>query len=124
VAAYHHAVDADPLEASAWRWIAGDLTSGGLPALATDALMRGIDSPALRELAAQNPGQVRDSQDLFREAGWPGSGGFTSQDHAESVVTRGQLLVVRLAAELGPGYFVEYMPEPIRPPGVKLRVQQ
>jgi hypothetical protein len=55
--------------------------------------------------------------------GWPSSGGFTSATEAEQIVERGQGPVSRLQSELGPGYNVEYMPEPIRPPGLKLRAQ-
>jgi len=39
-------------------------------------------------------------------------------------VADGERLVSRLQHELGPTYHVEYMPEPIRPPGVKLRARR
>jgi hypothetical protein len=54
-------------------------------------------------------------------AGWPTSGGFRSPADAEAFVADGRALVDELQAALGPGYVVEYMPEPIRPPGLKLR---
>lgn len=249
---------------AAWQLAAGSLPSEDLPAIATDALVRGIDSPALRILAGQPRGDVRESRDLFcaaldelgidlldadsaqwhlvrrtargivagritpadgtselfiayfkvRESGdlrifvglasvlddnpedaarigdeivaaarellarsalrrwiklmavsgrspltqtagtdhaevdpqtlqlsdglradlarwdgrhaaalsgWPGSGGFDSTQDAEGFVVEGRQLASRLQEELGPGYHVEYMPEPIRPPGLKLR---
>lgn len=46
---YGHLVE--PLQVAAWRWVTGDQPAEDLPALATDALVRGLDSPALRELA-------------------------------------------------------------------------
>jgi hypothetical protein len=56
-------------------------------------------------------------------SGWPASGGFDSEHDAELFVAAGQRLVVQLQDELGASYHVEYMPEPIRPPGVKLRTR-
>lgn len=56
--------------------------------------------------------------------GWPDSGGFESVERAEAFVADGERLVSRLQHELGPTYHVEYMPEPIRPPGVKLRARR
>jgi hypothetical protein len=53
--------------------------------------------------------------------GWPESGGFRSTADAETFVEQGRRIVAELQRELGTGYFVEYMSEPIRPPGVKLR---
>ena len=52
--------------------------------------------------------------------GWPRNGGFASEAQAESFVRQGKLLSTELQDELGPGYYVLYMPEPIRPPGVRL----
>lgn len=54
-------------------------------------------------------------------ADWPQRGGFGSAADAERFVDAGQELVSRLQTELGPRYHVEYMPEPVRPPGVKLQ---
>jgi hypothetical protein len=51
---------------------------------------------------------------------WPRAGGFESEQQAEFFVRKGEQLAARLQAELGAGYCVEYMPEPIRLPGVKL----
>jgi hypothetical protein len=56
----------DPLVLAAWQLVLGELPSEALPRLATDARMRGVDSPALRELAGQSADDVRASQDLFR----------------------------------------------------------
>lgn len=256
--------EADPLEVAAWQLAAGSLPSEDLPEIATDALVRGIDSPALRILAGQPRGEVRESADLFRAAldelgidlpdtdsaqwhlvrrtahgiaagrvppadgaselflayfkvrdsgdlrifvglasvlddhpeeaarigdqivaaarellarpvqrrwirlmavrgrspltqtvgpdqaevdpgtlqlsdglrsdlarwdgrhaaalkGWPGSGGFGSEQDAERFAAEGRQLASRLQEELGPGCHVEYMPEPTRPPGLRLR---
>lgn len=256
--------EADPLEVASWRMAAGSLSSEELPEIATEALVRGFDSPSLRLLAGQPRNDVRDSADLFRAAldelaielpdadrarwqlarrtakdmvagrlgpavgaselwlayqklrdngdlrifvglasmlddhpedaqqieddmvaaarellarpaprrwiklmavrgrspltqtmgshdievdpgalpltdglrrelarwdayfaatlsGWPATGGFASKHDAERFVAVGQQLVSQLQLELGPSYHVEYMPEPIRPPGVKLR---
>ena len=54
---------------------------------------------------------------------WPEAGGFESEQDAERFVAAGRQLVSQLQEELGPSYYVEYMPEPIRPPGVKLRTR-
>lgn len=54
-------------------------------------------------------------------SGWPGSGGFSSEKDAEQFVAEGRQLASQLQEELGPGYHVEYTPEPTRPPGLKLR---
>jgi hypothetical protein len=60
--------EADPLEVAAWRVAAGSVASEDLPEIATEALVRGLDSPALRVLAGQSRDDVRDSADLFRVA--------------------------------------------------------
>jgi hypothetical protein len=52
--------------------------------------------------------------------GWPTLGGFQSQGDAETFVDRGHELAARLQEELGTTHHVEYYPEPIRPPGLKL----
>jgi hypothetical protein len=59
-------VETDPLELAAWELVAGELRSEDLPGLAADALVRGLDSPALSELAGQDPRDARTSGDLFR----------------------------------------------------------
>src|SRR4051812_36563628 len=48
-----------------WRLTVGLTRSEDLPSVATDALLRGHDSPALRELAGQSARDVRDNRDLF-----------------------------------------------------------
>jgi hypothetical protein len=53
-------------------------------------------------------------------SGWPAAGGFESEHDIERFVAAGRQLVSQLQDELGASYHVEYMPEPIRPPGVKL----
>lgn len=52
--------------------------------------------------------------------GWPVRGGFHAEEDAKTFVDRGRELAARLQDELGPTHHVEYYPEPIRPPGVKL----
>jgi hypothetical protein len=54
-------------------------------------------------------------------SGWPAAGGFESEHDADQFAATGRQLVSQLQDELGASYHVEYMPEPIRPPGVKLR---
>lgn len=56
-------------------------------------------------------------------AGWPRNGGFESTSDAERFVDAGRQLGSRLQSELGQDYHVEYMPEAIRPPGLRLRSQ-
>jgi hypothetical protein len=58
----------EPLEVAAWQVAVGRLASEDLPEIATEALVRGLDSPALRVLAGQARWDVRDSSDLFRVA--------------------------------------------------------
>jgi hypothetical protein len=60
--------EADPLAVATWRVAAGSLPSEDLPEIATEALVRGRDSPALRVLAGQSRDDVRDSAELFRVA--------------------------------------------------------
>jgi hypothetical protein len=60
--------EADPLEVAAWLAAVGRLASDDLPKIATEALVRGLDSPALCVLAGQARWDVRDSSDLFRDA--------------------------------------------------------
>ena len=52
---------------AAWHRAAGDLRAEDLPELATDALVRGLDSPSLRILAGQNPRDMDVSRELFAE---------------------------------------------------------
>jgi hypothetical protein len=51
---------------------------------------------------------------------WPEAGGFPSEAAAVDHVESGAALVSRLQDELGAGYHVEYVPEPVRGPNVKL----
>lgn len=57
--------DPDPIEEAAWRGAAGDLRAEDLPGLATDALVRGLDSPSLRILAGHAPRDIDVSRELF-----------------------------------------------------------
>lgn len=50
-----------------------------------------------------------------------GSGGFLSAEEADTFVARGRELVAELQSSLGPRWWVEYLPEPTRPPGLRLR---
>ncbi len=61
-------VEEDPIEVAAWTMVAGMLRSENLPDIATEALLRGLDTPALRMLAGQSRDDVRDSADLFHSA--------------------------------------------------------
>ncbi|MEZ0447209.1 hypothetical protein [Cellulomonas sp. ICMP 17802] len=49
------------------------------------------------------------------------AGGFASLAEAEGFVAAGSKLATSVEDRLGPGWRVEYYPEPIRPPGVRLR---
>ena len=80
-----------------------------------------------------NPSALEISPDLAREveawnadfgstmSGWPKEGGFASTRAAEAFVEAGRVLVSRLQEELGEAFVVEYLPEAIRPPGLKKR---
>ena len=49
------------------KWVLGRLPSQALPAIATDALVSGLDSQALRELAGELHPTVEESGPLFEE---------------------------------------------------------
>jgi hypothetical protein len=51
----------------------------------------------------------------------PGVEGFANEADADVFVARGRGLVARLQAELGESWQVEYMPEPRRPPGLRVK---
>jgi hypothetical protein len=85
------------LEVAAWRLAVGDLPTEQLTDLACAALVRGASD--------------------FEAA----VDGFDNQAAAATFVRSGQRLVARLQAELGDAWHVEYMPEPILPPGLRLR---
>ena len=55
------------MELAAWRQAVGAQPAEDLPGLAVDALARGVDSPAVTQLAGQSPGDVRGSGDLFEQ---------------------------------------------------------
>jgi hypothetical protein len=48
--------------------VADEQPTEQLPAMATEALSNGIDSPSLRELAGTSSSEVRDARDLFVQA--------------------------------------------------------
>jgi hypothetical protein len=54
-------------------------------------------------------------------SGWPAAGGSESEHDAEQFAAAGRQLVSQLQDELDASYHAEYVPVPIRPPGVKLR---
>ncbi len=56
----------DPVELAALRLAVGEQPSEELPAIATEALVRGLDSPTLRQAAGVSPREVHDAEDLFR----------------------------------------------------------
>lgn len=58
----------DPLELAGLRLAIGEQAPELLPNIATDALVRGLDSPALREAAGVSPRDVDDARDLFEKA--------------------------------------------------------
>jgi hypothetical protein len=57
----------DPLQLAALRWAVDEQPAEKLPLLATDALVRGADSPALRELAGVRPGDFWEIKSLFEK---------------------------------------------------------
>ena len=61
-------VDDDALERVAALAVLEKQQSEELPAIATDALVRGLDSPSLRLLAGTSPRDVRDARDLLWSA--------------------------------------------------------
>jgi hypothetical protein len=61
-------VNLDPLEVAAILMALGDQPSEDLAGLATDALVRGFDSPALRQAAGSSPNDPREGADLFKTA--------------------------------------------------------
>ena len=89
--------------------------SAGAGAVGVDPADLAISKGLRVDLAAWN------AEHAWVMAGWPRSGGFGSATDAERFVDSGRQLVSRLQGELGQEYHVEYMPEPIRPPGVRLR---
>jgi hypothetical protein len=58
----------EPMQVAALLWVISDQPTNELPALATDALVRGLDAPALRELAGLPPGDYWDIKDRFERS--------------------------------------------------------
>lgn len=114
-----------------------DLLSRAAPRVWLTLVARGDRPPLLRTATPENlsidPNALPLSTNLrvaveqwavdYQEAlgGWPWRGGFKSVTEAEQFVERGARLVEHLQTELGPTFYVDYFPEPIRPPGVKLK---
>lgn len=55
------------LEVAESMWVLGLLDSDLIPGIATEALMAGIDSPLLRQLAGLEQNELQDSDQLFRK---------------------------------------------------------
>lgn len=104
------------------RWIKLMAVAGRSPLSRTlgtdDSEVDPKDLPISPALIADVERWAEDHHSLL--ARWPDAGGFHSHEHAREFVERGERLVTRLQTELGSGYCVEYMPEPILPPGMKL----
>ncbi|MGC4746627.1 hypothetical protein ACLQ28_13325 [Micromonospora sp. DT201] len=83
-----------------------------------DSDVKPADLPIEAELVAEIEGWAAEHLAVLAE--WPHVGEFESECQAEVFVRQGEQLVARLQAELGVEYQVEYMPEPIHPPGVRL----
>ena len=114
-----------------------DLLSRAAPRVWLTLVARGDQPPLLRTATPENlpidPSALPLSADLrvavhqwagdYQEAlgDWPQRGGFESISDAERFVEQGARLVERLQFELGPTFYVDYFPEPIRPPSVKLK---
>jgi hypothetical protein len=79
------------------------------------------DLPISGDLAGAFTLWAEEYDATFTDRGGAGSDGFASGAAAVTFVERGRDLVGRLQAELGESHHVEYMPEPIKPPGVRLR---
>ena len=65
----------EPLRVALAAVVAGEQATEDLPDVAADALVRGLDTPALRALAGTTRRDVREARDLFLQAidelGWP-----------------------------------------------------
>lgn len=95
-------VTMDPLEVAAWHLATRTLASEQLPGLATEALSRGLDTPALRELAGTSPRDVREAGDLFVVA--LGELGITLLDEQQALWK----LVRHMATEIVSGGLAPY----------------
>ena len=81
-----------------------------------------IDTAALPispELAADVTAWATDYEQTFGDNAE--DSGFDSQSQAVAFTEQGRSLVRFLQEELEPDWHVEYMPEPIKPPGLRLR---
>ncbi|WP_328615158.1 hypothetical protein OHS18_46855 [Amycolatopsis sp. NBC_00355] len=102
----------DILSDVAWRHAAGMLYPEDLPMAAAEALVRGVDSPALRELAGLGKGSATtEIEDLYRDA--LAELGITGPGRREAVrwrlaglaeeLVQGRLTVAGLARKSVPG---------------------
>ena len=105
------------------RWIKLMAVSGRSPLTQTAGTDHAEVDPQTLQLSGGLSSDLArwDGHHAAALSGWPGSGGFDSEQDAERFVAEGEQLASRLQEELGPGCHVEYMPEPTRPPGLKLR---
>ena len=100
------------------HWLRLEAGDDGVLSLATTygQSHRGLDQlPVPEDLATRLQGwhqQWRESM---------GEGGFASIQAAEEFVAAGMALADELQDDLGTDWHVEYYPEPVRPPGVRLR---
>lgn len=60
-----YACGVEELEVTACQFVVGEIPAESLPDIATQALVREVDSPSLRELAGLRRNEVREAADLF-----------------------------------------------------------
>lgn len=100
------------------RWLRLQAADDGVLSLATtsDQSRCGLDElPIPDDLATRLVAWQRQWMEVM------GKGGFASTRAAEEFVAAGRALGDALQEVLGADWHVEYYPEPIRPPGVRLR---
>ena len=110
-------------DADCARWHLARRTAGDIVAGRTGPA-RGATELWLGYLKIRDNGSGLTRWNAYFEAvlsGWPAAGGFESEHDTEQFAAAGRQLVSQLQDELGASYQVEHRPEPIRPPGVKLR---
>jgi hypothetical protein len=78
-----------------------------------------LELPIPPTLAARVAAWAADYEQTFGDRA--ADDGFESEEDAASFTERGRSLVEDLQEELGPGWCVEYRPEPTRPPGLRLK---
>jgi len=78
----------ETLRLVAAKLVTGDQPSEELPTVATEALLRGLDSPALAVAAGARPSDVRDARDLFHAALKELGIGLPDEQQALWLVTR------------------------------------